>query len=78
VERTRSTPTVQVVCADCGDEFGLSRRTVLDHRRRGMPDLCHSCRHPDSGAGLAAIAAARKWWLQTYSLEEIQSWPPLP
>jgi hypothetical protein len=34
--------------------------------------------HPNSGPGLAAIAAARRWWLDRHSLEEIQSWPPLP
>ncbi len=78
VPGTRTSPTALVVCADCGDRFDLGRRTELEHRRRGLPDLCRSCRHPDSGPGQAAIQAARGWWLARYSLEEIQSWPPLP
>jgi hypothetical protein len=73
-----TTTTTVVECVECSDSFELTTRTVAEHRRRGLPDLCHSCRYPDSGPGLAAIEAARRWWLSRYSLEEIQSWPPLP
>ena len=66
-----------VSCADCGDPFELSRRTVLEHRRRGLPDLCHPCKHPDTGPGLAAVEAAKGWWLARYPLAELRSWPQL-
>ena len=56
----------------------MTRRTVLEHRRRGLPSLCHWCRRPDTGAGQAAIEAAKAWWLKRYPLAELQSWPPLP
>jgi hypothetical protein len=66
-----------VVCRDCGDRFELTERTVLEHRRRGIPHLCHDCKHPDTGAGLAAVEAAKQWWLARYPLAELRSWPPV-
>jgi hypothetical protein len=77
VASTRSTPTVQVVCRDCGDSCELTRGTVAEQRRRGLPDLCRSCRHPGSGPGLSAIEASKAWWLARYPLAELRRWPPL-
>jgi DNA-directed RNA polymerase subunit RPC12/RpoP len=68
---------VEVICSDCGVEFELHRRNEFEHRRRGLPHRCRRCRHPQSSPSPAAVARARAWWLERYSLAELRSWPPL-
>ena len=77
VPSTRATPTALVVCADCGTSFELSKRNVLEHERRGMPDRCGRCRHPDAGPSPAQVERMKSWWVTTYGLDNVRSWPPL-
>jgi hypothetical protein len=72
----RSTPKSTVVCADCGVDYDLSRRNVLEHERQGIPHRCTRCRHPRR-TDTAQVEAARQWWLDRFTLAELQSWPHL-
>jgi len=73
----RMTPTVSVVCGSCGDRFELSRRNEYEHRRLGRPRLCSRYRHSGAGPSKAQVAAAREWWLDSFTLAELGSWPHL-
>jgi hypothetical protein len=70
-------PPVPVVCAECGDEYELSARNARVHRRRCTPHVCGFCRHPPKPPDARMLAAMRRWWLDRYTLAELQSWPPL-
>ena len=72
-----SAPTVVVTCAECGVDFYLSARREYEHRKRGMPALCGACRHPPKPPDPRTLRAMRRWWLDRFTLDELQSWPPL-
>jgi len=74
---TRTTPRVTVTCSGCGFTFELSRRTKLEHERRGVPYCCRACRYPDAGPTRAAVDTMKGWWITTYGLTEVRSWPRL-
>ena len=73
----RATPTVTVICADCGTEYELSRRNELEHRKRGVPHRCHDCRFPAKPPDARLMDAMRAWWLANYTVEEFRSWPAI-
>jgi hypothetical protein len=72
VEATRT-----VECAVCAGDFELSARNAREHRRLGTPDVCPTCRHPPKPPDPKRLEAMRAWWLSRFSLEELQSWPPI-
>jgi hypothetical protein len=68
---------VTVTCSTCGSPFELSPRNIREHRRRGVPHVCHECRHPPNPEEVQRrVMAMKQWWLKRYSLAELQSWPP--
>ena len=73
----RSCLTVTVVCGECGSRYELSRRNKLEHERRGMPHRCPGCRHPHTEPTPAQVEAMKDWWVTTYGLDNVRSWPPI-
>lgn len=69
------TATVRVRCAGCGDYYAISARVEYEHRRRGLPHRCARCRGIGAGPSPAMVARMKTWWIQTYGLSEIRSWP---
>jgi hypothetical protein len=69
--------SVVVPCAACGLEYELSARNARMHRRLGTPHVCRMCRHPLKPPDAKRLEAMRRWWLDRYSLAELQNWPPL-
>jgi ribosomal protein L33 len=65
---------VMLKCAGCGISFELSARNVRRHRRLGLQHFCRTC---PTRFSMADVERAKRWWLKNYSLEELQSWPPL-
>jgi hypothetical protein len=72
----RVSPSVTVICSDCGDQFELSVRRELELRRLGKPPRCPGCRGVGGRPTPAAIEQAKRWWLARYPLEELRAWPP--
>src|SRR5947209_439897 len=70
VASSRSTPVVEVACADCGAGFELSVRNEYEHRSRGLPHRCRRCRHPKRAPSPAVLARMRAWWLARFTLDE--------
>jgi hypothetical protein len=65
---------VAVTCQECGAPFMLSVRNEQRHRREGRPHRCRECRFV-TRVTPAAIEAAKAWWLERYSVDELRSWP---
>ena len=72
----RTSPTVIVVCTDCGDSFALSARRDREFGRLGRLRRCRDCRGVAGRPTPAAIEQAKRWWLARYPLEELRAWPP--
>ena len=68
---------VVVSCHACGVDYELSARNARVHRRLGTPHVCELCRHPPKPPDARMLATMRRWWLDRYTLAELQSWPPL-
>jgi hypothetical protein len=69
--------SVVVTCHECDLDFDLSARNAREHRRKGMPDVCGSCRHLAKPPDARMLAVARRWWLDRFTLDELRAWPPI-
>jgi hypothetical protein len=76
VATARATPFVELTCDDCGAPYQLSTRNALRHRTLGMAFRCRECRRHVTPSA-QQVAVARKWWLERFSREELQSWPTI-
>jgi hypothetical protein len=62
---------VRVRCSGCGYSYLLSTRRARDHRIRGTQPECRECRLARS-VQVQVTEAMRRYWLDRFSLEEIQ------
>jgi len=60
---------VDVRCGLCGERFALSPRREYEYRRQGREPICVQCRRPPRPA---PDDRDRAYWLERFSLEEIQ------
>ena len=61
-----------------GDEWVVACRGLAAEPaevRLGLAHVCVECRHPTKPA--EGLEAMKRWWLDKFSLEELQAWPPL-
>ena len=61
---------VRFRCPDCGGWFELAARNARNHRNPGTRPRCRRCRLP--GVQPKPTAALRRWWLQRFTLDELQ------
>ena len=73
----RAQPAVNVRCQECGTTFELSPGHARQHVRRDLATRCRFCRRPGARPTAEEIARAKRWWLKHYSVDELQSWPPI-